>query len=118
MIIAFMAAAGFLAVMVWKSAHQREQRKNMAAADRHIPLLLPVLAKESRFADIELSAYTSSNGCLLVRGEVDSGDDLEALNKIVKASHPPVEVVYMVMVITPEMKALMKRREASQVPRS
>jgi hypothetical protein len=99
--------------MAWKYAPLRQQMRNIAAAERHIPALLPVLAKEARFAGVELKAYTALNGSLLANGEVASDADLTELKKIVTASQPPVEVIYKVRVISPEMRKLLENHPES-----
>src|SRR6266404_3464340 len=75
------------------------QMANIAAAERHIPKLLPMLQKDSRFISIKLHSFTGSDGSLMVSGELFSESDLQDLKKIVEASKPPVAVVYNVPVL-------------------
>ena len=80
-----------------------QQVRNMAAADRHIPFLLPMLQKDSRFTNIIVHTFTGANGSLLVTGELLSEDALRDLKRVVEASKPPVAVLYHVDVIPPEL---------------
>jgi hypothetical protein len=80
------------------------QLQNMAAAERHIPILQAVLERDSRFTNLALRPYTSHDGSLKISGELYADADLQDLKKIVEASKPPVAVVYAVPVLPPEFR--------------
>ena len=72
---------------------------NIALADEHTTILRPMIEKEPRFANIQISSFTGSGGSLSVRGYVTSEEDMSDLKKMVAKSTPPVEVMYFVKVI-------------------
>lgn len=80
------------------------QLQNMAAAERHIPVLQAVLERDSRFTNLALRPYTGHDGSLKISGELYADADLQDLKKIVEASKPPVAVVYAVPVFPPEFR--------------
>jgi hypothetical protein len=80
------------------------QARNMAAAERHIPILLPLLQKDSRFTNFTVSVFTGQNGSLIIDGQLYSEKDLQDLKKMVDSSSPPVAVVYNVRVYPPEYR--------------
>ncbi len=75
----------------------------MAAADKHIPILLPMLQKDSRFTNITVQTFTGYNGSLYVAGMLPSESDLENLKQIIELSKPPVRVVYHVDILPSEL---------------
>jgi len=84
------------------------QMRNMAAAEQHIYMLRPMLQQDTRFTAIALHPFTGSGGSLSVSGELGSERDLSALKQLVASSQPPVEIVYHVSVIPPELMDLLK----------
>jgi hypothetical protein len=72
------------------------QRSNMSRAEQHIPLLKAQIANDPRFASVQLNAYTGLGGSLLIRGEVASQEDAEALWAIIEKSNPPTPVAFVV----------------------
>ena len=85
------------------------QMQNMAAAEQHIRILRPVLQQDSRFTNIMLDAFSGAGGSLAVSGELLSDKDLADLKQIVATTKPPVEVVYQVVVIPPELLDEMRK---------
>lgn len=71
----------------------------MAAAEKHILVLRPILQLDRRFKTLRLAPFTGADGSLLVFGDLDSKKDLEDLKQIVGTSNPPIEVVYWVTYI-------------------
>ena len=68
----------------------------MRLARLHADKLGPVLSRDARFPQIKLTVYTGAHGSLMVMGEVDNDEDKDELKKVVAASEPPVEVLFMV----------------------
>lgn len=76
----------------------RRQRSNMLRAERHIESLAPRLEADPRFANVRLRPFTAEGGSLGVFGTVASDEDAEALRSLVRASNPPVELAFRVVV--------------------
>jgi len=74
------------------------QRRNMAMAHGHIPVVEKALATDSRFSDIQVHDVTSNGGCLSVRATVQSAADIDRLMGIVAATSPPTAVQYLIFV--------------------
>ena len=103
-IIAIVTMLGVAAVLlIQRFGPFRRQMENMALAEQHIQVLRPMLLQDSRFTNIALHAFTGSGGSLSLSGELLSDRDLADLKHIVETSKPPVEVVYHVTVIPPEL---------------
>ena len=109
-IITFVTVIGVAAVLLsQRFGPFPRQMQNMAAAGRHLSILLPVLQQDSRFTNIALHPFSGSGGSLSVSGELFSDKDLLDLKQKVEASKPPVEVVYHVVIIPPELQDEMKK---------
>ena len=103
-IIAIVTMLGVAAVLlIQRFGPFPRQMENMAAAEQHIQVLRPMLLQDSRFTNIALHVFTGAGGSLSLSGELLSDRDLEDLKQIVETSKPPVEVVYHVTVIPPEL---------------
>lgn len=74
------------------------QRRNMALAEAHIPVLKQALGTDARFAKVTLSVFTGDNGCLAVGGSVLTDADCDRLREIIAATSPPTAVRYMLLV--------------------
>lgn len=71
----------------------------MRAIDRYRETLAPRLIRDPRFARATLETYTGGAcGCLLVRGNVETDDDLLALRTFIAGDNPAMEVFYVVTV--------------------
>jgi hypothetical protein len=108
------------AVAVWFLVQQfgyPRQRANMAAADKHIPILLPMLQKDSRFTNITVHTFTGANGSLFIAGELPAESDLRDLKQMVEASKPPVAVVYHVDIIPPELLQELSKPKSEGTPK-
>lgn len=70
------------------------QMTHLRWAEEHIPVVKNALGSDPRFKDINVGRFTGSGGAILVAGQVRSGEDRESLEKIVKATHSPVPVIY------------------------
>lgn len=82
-----------------------QQSRNMKLAEEHIVVLMPLFSADSRFAQIELSAFTGEGGSLLVYGEVATKADVDAADRIVKQSNPPCPVAFRVHVASTTIPA-------------
>lgn len=67
-----------------------------------------MLQQYARFTNITLYAFTDSEGSLSVSGELPLERHMSELKQVVASSKPPVEVVYFVSVIPPEVLELLK----------
>lgn len=93
------------------------QRRNMNLAAQHIEKKLkPLIANDSRFADVKLSPYTASFGSLLVSGDVASQEDVEALKAIVRSTHPPTEVHFYTRIEPKPISATQPISSVSPMP--
>lgn len=119
-LITRLAIYGLLAVitfgiLIWRNnAPVRAQLRNMRAAEDHIPTIRPFLAKDPRFARIEMDSNTINGGSLLIRGELESYEAEAELKSVVSASGPPVHVEYRVEVMTPDMKRMVEEYRKRQ----
>ncbi|MBI5384347.1 MAG: hypothetical protein HZA90_06625 [Verrucomicrobia bacterium] len=103
-IIAIITILGVATVLlIQRFGPYPRQMQNMAAAGQHIQILRPMLQQDSRFTNIALHAFTGVGGSLSLSGELYSDRDLAHLKQLVQASKPPVEVVYHVFVVPPEL---------------
>ena len=118
-IIAVVTMLGVAAVLlIQRFGPYPRQMENMAAAAQHIPILRPLLQKDVRFTNITLSVYSGgANGSLAIDGELPSERDLQDLKQIVELSKPPVEVVYHVLVIPPELQEEMQKTNTGSTPK-
>ena len=111
-IIAIVTMLGVAAVLViQRFGPFPRQMQNMAAAERHIEILRPLLQQDFRFTNIALYPFSAAGGSLSVSGELVSEQDLSDLKQLVDRSRPPVEVVYSVSVIPHELLQLQKTTE-------
>jgi hypothetical protein len=119
--IAIVTMFGVAAVALFKKfgpeGPLRGQTRNLAAAGRHIPVLLPALRKDARFAALELFPFTGGDGCLLVRGTLNSESDLEDLKRLIETSKPPVAVLYGVVVIPSAIAARVGENRRAGAPK-
>jgi len=83
------------------TAQRREMAATEAWAQTH---LAPVLAKDPRFARLNLSLSTIDGSPLAVTGEVGSLRDLRDLRDTVRGSNPPMPVTLIVQY--PESRSL------------
>jgi hypothetical protein len=112
-IYALLALGVFWAVWWYRGgASNHRQSTNMRAVDEYIPSLQPLLDRQTRFSRIRLSTFTASNGSLLVEGELESEEELDALKKLVADSHPPADVLYHVEVVPPEVRKMREENRA------
>ena len=70
-----------------------QQVRNMRAAWSHIQVLQPLFLQDVRFSKVKADAYTGNSG-LMIRGTLNSESDFPDLKKLVRASNPPVGVIY------------------------
>jgi len=104
-IIAIVTMLGVAAVLlIQRFGPFPSQMARMAQAEQHIQILRPMLQSDARFTNITLHPFTGAGGSLSLSGELLSESDLAELKQIVLASKPPVEVVYRVYVIPPELQ--------------
>jgi spermidine/putrescine-binding protein len=97
--MASLAIAASLALTAAAYIFSQQQGIHMQKAAEHIPRLEPSIRADSRFQNVQLQPFTSDNGCLLVRGFVESNQALEDLRHIVEKSNPPVVTKFVVDVI-------------------
>ncbi|MFN0075097.1 MAG: hypothetical protein ACKVY0_01350 [Prosthecobacter sp.] len=71
-----------------------QQVRNMRAACSHIQVLQPLFLRDVRFFKVKADAYTGGGGMLSIRGTLNSESDFPDLKKTVRASNPPVGVMY------------------------
>ena len=103
-IIAIVTMLGVAAVLlIQRFGPFPRQMENMAAAEQHIQILRPMLQQDPRFTNLSLHVFTGAGGSLSLSGELYSDRDLADLKQIVQTSKPPVEVVYHVFVVPPEL---------------
>lgn len=77
-------------------SYDEQHSKNVAAAERHTPVLKPLIEKDQRFTNVSVGPFTGEGGCLLVSGAVASDTDFLDLRHMVESSAPPVAVYYQV----------------------
>ena len=117
-IIAIVTMLGVAAVLlIQRFGPFPRQMENMAAAEQHIQILRPMLQQDSRFTNIALHPFTGAGGSLSVSGELLSDRDLADLKQMVVTSKPPVEVVYHVFVIPPELQEEMRKTNSESTPK-
>jgi len=68
------------------------QRRNMAKARAHIPIVRRALETDPRFARVRLSDFTANQGCHLVSGTVPTRADMNRLEDITASTSPPTPV--------------------------
>ena len=103
-IIAIITMLGVAAVLlIQRFGPYPRQMQNIAAAEQHIQILRPMLQQDSRFTNIAVHVFTGAGGSLALSGELYSDRDLADLKEVVQSSKPPVEVVYHVFVVPPEL---------------
>ncbi|MDB6003854.1 MAG: hypothetical protein JWR15_841 [Prosthecobacter sp.] len=71
-----------------------QQIRNMQAAEAHVPTLQPRLNADARYIHLKAGVWTGEGGCLSIHGVLSSEADFPDLKKLVKASSPPVGIVY------------------------
>jgi hypothetical protein len=74
------------------------QRRNMAMARAHIPVVQKALGSDPRFSDIQIHDFTANGGCLSIRATVQTAADVDRLKEIVAATSPPTAVNYLIFV--------------------
>ena len=80
------------------------ERANVAAAKRHIPVVMAALGEDGRYVGVTFHPSSAAGGSLLVSGIVASGEDLATLKSTVSGSGVPVPVKYQVSVLSPRLK--------------
>ena len=104
-IIAIVTMLGVAAVLlIQRFGPFPRQTENIAAAEQHIEVLRPMLQRDPRFSNIVMHSHTAAGGSLLVYGQLFSDEALTDLKQIVVTSKPPVEVVYHVYLVPPELQ--------------
>lgn len=79
------------------SEGQREAR--VEAARLHAKnVVVPLLAKEKRFAEVQATEWWKDEGYFWVRGGVETEADLQDLKQLVISSHPPALIAWDVEV--------------------
>ncbi len=78
-----------VAFSVWYLSPAGEQRRNLAAAERHIAAVLqPRLVTDGRFPNVALTSYTGEGGAIAVTGEVATWGEAAELRALVIGTHP------------------------------
>jgi len=105
--IAAITLFGIVAVAIFKHfvpyTIDRQQMENMAAAEKHLPLLRQVIGKDVRFTNVTAIVFSGDEGCLMIEGEVHTDRELEDLKQLVVSSKPPVHTLYQVDVMPLEL---------------
>jgi hypothetical protein len=82
----------------WFGPTAIRQWRRIGMARDHVPVLEPLLRRESIFGDVDVGGGTAGGGTLLLVGHVASPAELQRLQSLVAATNPPVEAVYAVRV--------------------
>jgi hypothetical protein len=61
-------------------------------------VVVPLLAKQKRFAEVQATEWWKDEGYFWVRGAVDSETDLRDLKRLIIATHPPAPIAWDVEV--------------------
>lgn len=94
--------AASLVFITYTFIASQTQGWNMQKAERHIALVQPAIRADARFQHVDLAAFTSDNGCLLIQGYVTTEQALSDLQRIIAQSRPPVLTKFAVYVIPDE----------------
>src|SRR5437870_3262897 len=73
-----------------------QQRRDIAAVNRYVRRVKPILEADSRFADVHFLVTWAPS--IEVEGTVVNRNDLAALHKLIEESNPPVEVDFSVRI--------------------
>ena len=79
-----------------------EQLKRLKLAEKHLEIVGPKIAADTRFSKVSLIVYTGRGGCLRIDGTVKTPEDEEELKQFMDSTKPPVEVLYFVSIEKPE----------------
>ena len=78
---------------------EAKRRAGIEAASQHAKTVVaPLLAKQKRFAEIEVFGLWTEEGNFGVRGGVDSEADWKDLEQLIVSSHPPIPIRWDVYV--------------------
>jgi hypothetical protein len=94
-------AAVIFGVTYWFNHFSSEgkRRARVEAASVHAKTVVaPLLAKQKRFAEIQVFGWYTEDGNFGVRGGVDSEADWKDLEALIVSSHPPTSIRWDVYV--------------------
>jgi hypothetical protein len=69
----------------------------MKLAEKHLPIVLQVLAANDEFKNLRVNVYTGSGGSLIVSGNLANENELERLKQLIAKTEPPTAVVYKIV---------------------
>jgi hypothetical protein len=98
-VLAFLAG-----VRLYDEAASYNQDRRQRIADQFSPRIVSRLASDSRFAKLSVCGDTRSNGCILIQGTINDGNELVDLIRSVYETRPPVSVYYMLTLCTRSSK--------------
>lgn len=95
----FLAGAALVIALVVHLRAPTRQAVHMRSAALHLPRVNEVLQGEPRFGKLKAVVYTGFDGCILIDGEVQTGQDARDARSLVNESMPPVAVAWQVKVL-------------------